>query len=92
MKHGILTIYIIDFLNRGIQDRHREYTRDLCRNTHFRDQLNIFPCLYVSLTWYDDYTIIQIINHHQNVFFIIIYKTIHAQSQWPSSRHLKYYN
>ena len=28
-KHGIITIYIIDFLNRGIQDRHREYTRDL---------------------------------------------------------------
>ena len=24
MKHGIITIYIIDFLNRGIQDRHRE--------------------------------------------------------------------
>ena len=34
MKHGIITIYIIDFLNRGIQDRHREYTRDFCRNTH----------------------------------------------------------
>ena len=45
MKHGIITIYIIDFLNMGIQDRpHREYTRDLCRNTHFSDQLNIFPC------------------------------------------------
>ena len=28
----------------------------------------------------------------QNVFFIIIHKTIHAQSQWPSSRPLKYYN
>ena len=27
----------------------------------------------------------------QNVFFIIIHKTIHAQSQWPSSRPLKYY-
>ena len=44
MKHGIITIYINDFLNRGIQDRHREYTCDFCRNTHFRDQLNIFPC------------------------------------------------
>ena len=67
MKHGIITKYIIDFLNRGIQDRHREYTCDFCRNTHFRDQLNIFPC---CLTWYDDYTIIIIINHHQNVFFM----------------------
>ena len=73
MKHGIITICIIDFLNRGIQARHREYTCDFCRNTYFRDQLNIFPC-------------------HQSVFFIIIHKTIHAQSQWPSSRHLKYYN
>ena len=44
MKHGIITIYIVDFLNNGIQDRHREYTCDFCRNTHFRDQLNIFPC------------------------------------------------
>ena len=70
MKHGIITIYIIDFLNRGIQDRHREYTSDFCRNAPFRDQLNIFPC-------YDDYTIIIIINHHKNVF-IIIHKAIHA--------------
>ena len=46
----------------------------------------------VSLTWYDDYTVIIIINHHQNVFFIIVHKTIHAQSQWPSTRHLEYYN
>ena len=44
MKHGIITIYIIDFLNRGIQDRPREYTRYFCRNTHFRDQLNILAC------------------------------------------------
>ena len=65
MKHGIITIYIIDFLKRGIQDRSGETTSDVCRNTHFRDQ---------------------------NVFFIIIHKTIHAQPQWPSSRHLKYYN
>ena len=26
MKDGIITIYIIDFLNRGIQDKPREYT------------------------------------------------------------------
>ena len=33
MKHGIITIYIIDFLNRGIQDRHKEYTQYFCRIT-----------------------------------------------------------
>ena len=44
MKHGIITIYIIDFLNRGILDRPWEYTFDFCRNTHFMYQLNRFPC------------------------------------------------
>ena len=44
MKHGIITIYIIDFLNRCIQDTHREYTQYFWRNTHFKDQLNMFPC------------------------------------------------
>ena len=46
MNHGIITIYIIYFPSRGIQDRHREYTRYFCRNTRFGDQLNIFPCQF----------------------------------------------
>ena len=46
MKHGIITIYIIYFLNRGTQDRHRKYIRYLWRNKHFKDQLNIFPCYF----------------------------------------------
>ena len=48
MKHGVITIINHRFSEYGytVQDRHREYTRDFCRNTHFSDELNLFPCLF----------------------------------------------